>query len=97
MPLEPRASDLLCYLLENPGKLITREELCEHIWDGKFISDAAISTQIRAVRKALGDDREQQKFIKTHPRRGVRFVATVQDDVRRLQVPVDYALLVRMI
>jgi TolB-like protein/DNA-binding winged helix-turn-helix (wHTH) protein/Tfp pilus assembly protein PilF len=76
--LEPRASDLLGFLLENPGRLITRDELCEHIWDGKAISDAAISTQIRAVRKALGDDRAQQKFIKTHPRRGVRFVAAVE-------------------
>jgi TolB-like protein/DNA-binding winged helix-turn-helix (wHTH) protein/Tfp pilus assembly protein PilF len=76
--LEPRASDLLGFLLENPGRLITRDELCEHIWDGKAISDAAISTQIHAVRKALGDDRAQQKFIKTHPRRGVRFVAAVE-------------------
>jgi TolB-like protein/DNA-binding winged helix-turn-helix (wHTH) protein/Tfp pilus assembly protein PilF len=76
--LEPRASDLLGFLLENPGRLVTRDELCEQIWDGKAISDAAISTQIRAVRKALGDDRAQQKFIKTHPRRGVRFVAAVE-------------------
>ncbi|MEM7223684.1 MAG: winged helix-turn-helix domain-containing protein [Pseudomonadota bacterium] len=78
MQLEPRASDLLAYLLENPGRLVTKDELCEHIWDGKAITDAAISTQIRAVRKALGDDRAQQKFLKTHPRRGVRFVAAVE-------------------
>ena len=78
VPLEPRAAELLAYLLENPGRLVTRDELCEQIWDGKAISDAAISTQIRAVRKALGDDRVQQKYVKTHPRRGVRFVAAVE-------------------
>ncbi len=84
--LEPRAAELLGYLLENPGRIITRDELCEHIWDGKAISDAAISTQIRAVRKALGDDREQQKFVKTHPRRGIRFVGTVErDETERTQ------------
>jgi TolB-like protein/DNA-binding winged helix-turn-helix (wHTH) protein/Tfp pilus assembly protein PilF len=75
--LEPRASDLLAFLLENPGRLVSRDELCDKIWDGKVVSDAAISTQVRAVRKALGDDRAQQKYIKTHPRRGVRFVAEV--------------------
>ena len=68
--LEPRAADLLGFFLENPGRLITRDELCERIWDGKIVSDAAISTQIRAVRKALGDDREKQMFIKTHPATG---------------------------
>ncbi len=78
VPLEPRASDLLAFLLQNAGRLITRDELCAHIWDGQVVSDAAISTQIRAVRRALGDDHRQQKFIKTHPRRGVRFVAAVE-------------------
>lgn len=75
--LEPRASDLLRYLIENQGRVVTRDELCEHVWDGHIVSDAAISTQVRTVRKALSDDREQQRFIKTHPRRGYSFAATV--------------------
>ncbi len=76
--LEPRASDLLCYLIENRGRVVTRDELCEHVWDGTIVSDAAISTQVRAVRKALCDDRDRQKFIRTHPRRGYSFVGAVE-------------------
>ncbi|PWE33821.1 hypothetical protein DDZ14_03940 [Maritimibacter sp. 55A14] len=78
--LEPRTADLLAYLLDNPGRIISREELCEKLWDGKIASDAAISTQIRGVRKALGDDREHQKFVRTHPRRGFSFIAPVEQE-----------------
>lgn len=78
--LEPRAQDLLRHLLENPGRVISRDELCEHLWDGRVISDAAISTQIRSVRKALDDDRERQRFVKTHPRRGFSFVGEIATD-----------------
>ncbi len=75
--LEPRALELLRYLLENADRIVTRDELIEQLWDGRIGSDAALSTQVRAVRRALGDDRVQQRFIKTHPRRGFRFAAPV--------------------
>lgn len=84
--LEPRASDLLRYLIENQGRVVTRDELCEHVWHGSIVSDAAISTQVRAVRKALCDDRERQRFIRTHPRRGYSFVGTVESFDSRGQV-----------
>ncbi len=78
VPLEPRAADLLRYFLENPRRIVTRDELSERLWGASFVSDAAISTQIRAVRKALGDDRTRQTFIRTHPRRGFSFVCPVE-------------------
>lgn len=89
--LEPRASDLLHYLIENPGRIISRDELCEHLWDGRIVSDAAISTQIRAVRKALNDDREQQRFIRTHPRRGFSFTGPIEkaDPNAPIEAPAD--------
>ncbi|CUK01990.1 Transcriptional activator CadC [Ruegeria denitrificans] len=80
IPLEPRALDLLHYFLNENERIISREELCDALWDGKIVSDAAISTQIRSIRKALHDDREQQRFIKTYPRRGFSFVAPVKVD-----------------
>jgi len=76
--LEPRATQLLHYLLENRGRIVTRDELNEHLWDGRIVSDAALSTQVRAVRRALGDDRSTQKFVKTYPRRGFAFAAPVE-------------------
>jgi len=80
VPLEPQVLDLLAYLLENRDRVITKDELNERIWGGRAVSDAALSTRIRAVRRALGDDRSQQKFIRTHPKRGFQFVATVEAD-----------------
>lgn len=75
--LEPQVFDILSYLLENRDRVVTRDELIERIWNGRIVSEAALSTQIRAVRRALGDDRTQQKYIRTHPKRGFQFVAGV--------------------
>lgn len=77
VPLEPQALDLLRYLLENRDRIVTREELIDGVWDGRIVSDAALSTQIRAIRRALGDDKSQQRYIRTHPKRGFEFVAPV--------------------
>jgi TolB-like protein/DNA-binding winged helix-turn-helix (wHTH) protein/Tfp pilus assembly protein PilF len=78
VPLEPQGLDLLAYLLENRDRVVSRDELNEEIWDGRVVSEAALSTCVRAVRRALGDDRTQQKYIRTHPKRGLRFVAPVE-------------------
>jgi TolB-like protein/DNA-binding winged helix-turn-helix (wHTH) protein/Flp pilus assembly protein TadD len=79
VPLEPQVSDLLGYLLENRGRIVTKDELHERIWNGRIVSEAALSTRVRAVRRALGDDRDQQKYIRTHPKRGFEFVAAVEE------------------
>ena len=63
--IEPRAFAVLCYFVENQGLLISKDELIEKIWDGRFISDAAVSTAIKSVRKAFGDDGTNQKYIRT--------------------------------
>ena len=82
--LEPLAAALLHYLIENRGRIVGRDELNDRLWDGRFVTDAALSTQVRGVRRALGDNRAQQRFIRTHPRRGISFVADVEpvDGVR---------------
>lgn len=78
VPLEPQVLNLLSYLLEHRNRVVGRDELIEEIWDGRIVSDAALSTQIRAARRALGDDRTQQKYIRTYPKRGFQFVAEVR-------------------
>jgi TolB-like protein/DNA-binding winged helix-turn-helix (wHTH) protein/Flp pilus assembly protein TadD len=73
--LEPQVFSLLKYLIENRGRIVSKDELIDEIWQGRAISDAALNTRIRAVRRALGDGRAQQKFLRTYPKRGFQFVA----------------------
>jgi len=79
VPLEPQVLDLISYLAEHPGKIITRDDLIEHVWAGRIVSDSAISTRINAARAALGDNGQTQKLIKTIPRRGFRFEGIIND------------------
>lgn len=60
VPVEPRAFTLLCYMLEQRGRLVDRDELIASVWGGRIVSDAAISTAIKAARRALGDNGNQQ-------------------------------------
>ncbi len=76
--VEPQVFDLLQLFVENPGELISHDQLIEVVWGGRIVSDSAVSARISAARNAVGDDGSLQKIIKTVPRRGFRFVATVQ-------------------
>lgn len=75
--IEPQVFSLLVYLIENHHRVVSKDELIEAIWDGRFVSDAAVSSRIKSARKALGDNGQTQKYIKTFQRRGVRFVADI--------------------
>lgn len=77
VPIEPRVFELLLYLVENRDRMVSKDELIEAVWQGRFISEAAMSSAVRSVRKAIGDDGKGQRFIKTMHRQGFRFVAPV--------------------
>ncbi|MGJ8531063.1 MAG: winged helix-turn-helix domain-containing protein [Alphaproteobacteria bacterium] len=72
--IEPKVFDLLAYLLLNRDRMVSKEELIEAVWDGRFISDSAVSTTIKFARKAVGDNGRDQHTIKTVFGRGFRFV-----------------------
>lgn len=74
-PLEPQVYAVLALLIENRERVLSLDELIEKVWDGRPISDAAVSSRIRSARQALGDDGTRQVYIRTLPRRGFRFVA----------------------
>jgi len=76
--IEPQVFDLVLFLAKNPGILIDKDRLIEEIWDGRIVSDSAISAGISAARRAVGDDGKAQAIIRTMPRRGFQFVATVE-------------------
>lgn len=78
LPVEPMAYAVLSHLVQNSERLVAKDELVEKVWDGRFISDAAVSTVIKSLRRALGDDGKQQRYIRTVHGRGFRFVADVR-------------------
>lgn len=78
VPIEPKVYDMLVLLAENPGRLVTREEMIEQVWGGRIVSDSAVSTVLKNVRRAIGDDGVSQRFLKTVHGRGHRFTAEVE-------------------
>jgi TolB-like protein/DNA-binding winged helix-turn-helix (wHTH) protein len=77
IPVEPQVFDLLLLLIENRDRMITRDEIVERVWKGRIVSEAAISSRIKAARRAIGDDGKAQAMIRTIHRRGIRFVGEV--------------------
>jgi len=77
VPVEPKVLDLIAYLARRPGEVISRDDLIAAVWEGRIVSDSAISSCIAAARTALGDDGAAQRLIRTIPRRGFRFVGEI--------------------
>jgi TolB-like protein len=75
--VEPQVFDLLFYLAQNPNRVIGKDELIEHVWKGRVISDAALNSRINSARRAIGETGEKQTFIRTVPRHGFLFAADV--------------------
>lgn len=78
--LEPRAFDLLAYLVENRERTVSKEELLKALWPGTIVSDASLSRCVMKARKAVGDSSSSQLVIRTVQRRGYRFVADLADE-----------------
>ncbi len=76
--LTPRAFSVLEYLAQHAGRLVTKDEFMDRIWPGVFVGDAALKVCVREIRRALGDDPQQPKYVETAHRRGYRFIAPVK-------------------
>ncbi len=74
VPVEPQVFALLALLVANRDRMVSKTEIIEKIWDGRFISDAALSSRIKSARQALGDNGRDQRWIKTIHGKGFRFV-----------------------
>ncbi|MDN3279439.1 winged helix-turn-helix domain-containing protein [Frankia sp. RB7] len=77
--IAPKVFDLLNYLICNRERVVSKDDLIRTIWQGRIVSDAALTTRLNAARNAIGDSGDQQRLIKTLPRKGFRFVGTVQE------------------
>ncbi|HEY9216790.1 MAG TPA: winged helix-turn-helix domain-containing protein, partial [Phenylobacterium sp.] len=78
VPLEPQVFALLRLLIENRERLVTKDEIVEQIWNGRIVSEAAVSSRVKSARQAVGDDGAAQRLIRTYPKLGFRFVGEVQ-------------------
>jgi len=77
--VEPQVFDLLAYLIGNRERVVSKDDLLAAVWDGRIVSESALTTRINAVRCAIGDSGGEQRLIKTVPRKGVRFVGSVRE------------------
>jgi DNA-binding winged helix-turn-helix (wHTH) protein len=77
--VEPQVFDVLTQLVKHHRRVVTKSELFDAVWGGRFVGEAALSSRIKAVRRALGDDGESQHYIRTVRGRGYQFVGVLID------------------
>ena len=77
--IEPKAFDLLVFLVHHRNRVVSKDDLLQAVWGGRIVSESALTTRINAVRRALGDDGAAQRLIRTFTRKGVRFIGEVAE------------------
>src|SRR5256885_12405680 len=79
LSVEPQVFDILEYLIRNREHVVSKDDLFASIWNGRLVSESALSTRINAARSAIGDNGEEQRLIRTLPRKGMRFIGDVRE------------------
>jgi TolB-like protein/tetratricopeptide (TPR) repeat protein len=75
----PQVFDLLIHLIENRGRVVSKDELFDVIWRGRTVSESTLTSHVNFARRAVGDTGEEQRLIRTIPRKGFRFVGDVRE------------------
>ena len=79
VPLTPKAVELLLFLVRNGGRILSKDELLEAVWENSFVEEANLSQTIFVLRKTLGENTKKPRFILTAPNRGYQFIAAVKE------------------
>jgi len=90
--VEPKVFDLLVCLVGQRERVVSKDDLIKTVWDGRIVSESALATCINAARVAVDDNGEEQRYIKTLPRKGLRFVGTIRQGSTEGQLPALQAL-----
>jgi TolB-like protein/DNA-binding winged helix-turn-helix (wHTH) protein/Tfp pilus assembly protein PilF len=80
VPVPPKGFDVLAYLVEHAGSVVTQDEILEALWPETFVNPEVLRKYILEIRKTLGDRPDTPEFIETLPKRGYRFIASVTDE-----------------
>ena len=83
--LTPKAFETLLCLVRNQGRVLTKDELLKQIWPDTFVEEVNLAVNISAIRKALGENPQDCRFILTVPGRGYRFIAEVRTVVNQAE------------
>src|SRR5205814_10689793 len=79
--LNSKYFDVLLLLVSRSGQLVEKQQIFEEVWDGVFVTDAALTQCIKDIRRQLGDDASSPRYIKTVPKHGYVFIGTVIEGV----------------
>ena len=77
--VEPQVFDLIVFLIRNRDRVVSKDDLIAGVWDGRIVSDSTLASRINAARRALDDNGDAQRLIRTAARKGVRFVGAVRE------------------
>jgi DNA-binding winged helix-turn-helix (wHTH) protein len=78
-PVEPQVFDVLTVLVRERGRVVRKDELLDLVWGSRYVSESALTSRVKAARRAIGDDGRAQRLIRTVHGRGYQFVATVTE------------------
>jgi DNA-binding winged helix-turn-helix (wHTH) protein len=92
MPVEPKAFRVLLFLLRNPGKLVTKDEIFAAVWNDSFVSDNSLTRSIATLRRLLGDDAREPRYIATVQSVGYRFLCEVAATEEGTGVPAPLSI-----
>src|SRR5215472_14993027 len=87
--VQPQVFDLLEYLISNRDRVVSKDDILQAVWGGRIVSESALTTRINATRTVVDDDGDQQRLIRTVPRKGIRFVGAVLEQPRSADEPVN--------
>src|SRR5215208_7218741 len=87
VPLEPKAFEVLLFLIHHRGRVVQKRELLDAVWRDTFVGENALTREIAQLRKALGEDARHARYIETVPTRGYRFIAEVSESAPAATLP----------
>jgi TolB-like protein len=85
--IAPQVFDLLVYLIQHRQRVVSKDDLLASVWCGRIVSESALFNRINVARSAIGDTGEQQRLVKTLPRKGFRFIGEVREEETPVVAP----------